>query len=36
MPEGEILANSAESVRFNVYQALVEKGKPLDANWRGE
>jgi hypothetical protein len=36
MPEGEILANSAESVRFNVYQALAERGKPLDANWRGE
>jgi hypothetical protein len=36
MAEGEILANSAESVRFNVYQALVERGKPLDVNWRGE
>jgi len=34
--EGEILANSAESVRFNLYQALVERGKPLDSNWRGE
>ena len=36
MQQGEILANSAASIRFNVYQALVEKGKPLDSNWREE
>ena len=36
MPEGEIVANSADSIRFNLYQALVERGKPLDSNWRGD
>ena len=36
MPEGEIVANSADSIRFNLHQALVERGKPLDPNWRGE
>jgi hypothetical protein len=36
MQQGETLANSADSIRFNLHQALVEKGKPLDSNWRGE
>ena len=36
MKEGEILANSAESIRFNVYKSLADRGKPLDADWRGQ
>jgi hypothetical protein len=36
MAQGEILANSPESIRFNVYKSLADRGKPVDANWRGQ
>jgi len=31
--EEAMLANSAESVRFNLHLALIEQGKPLDPHW---
>jgi hypothetical protein len=29
-----LLANSPETMRFNVYQSLVERGMPMDPDWR--
>lgn len=29
-----LLSNSPETLRFNVYQSLVERGKPMDPDWR--
>ncbi len=31
---GEIVGNSPEGVRYGLYLALTERGKPLDPNWR--
>lgn len=31
--EHGLLANGPESVRFNLYRALIEQGKPLDPHW---
>lgn len=33
-PDMEMVANSPETIRFNLVQALKEKGKPVDPNWR--
>jgi hypothetical protein len=30
---GDLIANGPESVRFNLHQALLEAGKPLDPAW---
>lgn len=30
----DMLANTPESMRFNLYQALVARGKPVDPDWR--
>jgi hypothetical protein len=30
----EVIANSPDTIRFNLVQALKEKGKPVDADWR--
>ncbi len=30
----ELVANSPESVAYNVYVGLVEGGKPIDPTWR--
>ena len=33
-PEGEeVVANSPETVAFNIQQLLLDSGKPLDADW---
>lgn len=32
--DGEVVANSQESVRYNIYVNLAGSGKPLDAGWR--
>ena len=32
--DGEVVANSQESVRYNIYVNLAGSGKPLDASWR--
>ena len=33
-PEGEeVIANSPESVAFNIHQLLLDRGKPLDPDW---
>jgi len=29
-----VIANSPETIRFNLVQALKEKGKPVDPDWR--
>jgi hypothetical protein len=28
-----LIANSPDSVAFNIYQALLDAGKPLEAGW---
>ncbi len=33
-PGEGLVANSPDSLRFNVFQALTEQGKPLDPDWR--
>jgi hypothetical protein len=34
-PEGmDVVANSPDTIRFNLVQALREKGKPIDPDWR--
>jgi hypothetical protein len=30
----EVVANSPDTIRFNLVQALKEKGKPVDPDWR--
>jgi hypothetical protein len=30
----DVIANSPETIRFNLVQALKEKGKPVDPDWR--
>ena len=32
--DGEVIANSPESVAYNIYVNLAGSGKPLDAAWR--
>ena len=30
----DVIANSPDTIRFNLVQALVEQGKPMDPDWR--
>jgi hypothetical protein len=32
--DGEVIANSPDSVAYNIYVNLAGSGKPLDAGWR--
>ena len=32
--EGEVIANSPDSVRYNIYVNLAGNGKPLDSSWQ--
>jgi hypothetical protein len=32
--DGEVIANSPDSVSYNIYVTLAGSGKPLDAGWR--
>lgn len=32
----DVIANSPQTVRFTLVQALREKGKPIDPDWHGE
>jgi hypothetical protein len=32
--DDDMLSNSPETLRFNVYQSLLERGKPMDPDWR--
>ena len=32
--DGEVIANSPDSVAYNIYVNLAGSGKPLDASWR--
>jgi hypothetical protein len=32
--DAAVIANSPDTIRFNLVQALVEQGKPVDPEWR--